>query len=111
MATWKPKARHQCADCGIWEGELHLPTCTMEECPVVGCRWTRLQCPTRNHAVLPQRPYLQYPVLCARCGSAFPPIFWATDTDWLAVVGEKYRHITLCQPCYRWMRRTLHLLH
>lgn len=107
MPIWKPKARHQCADCGVWEGELHRDRCTCELCPAAECPWTLLQCPEAWHQTLPREPFMLYPVLCARCGSPFPSIFYVNDTLWSAVVGRKYIGITLCQPCFRWMRRVV----
>src|SRR5262245_50382267 len=107
MPIWHPKARHQCADCGVWEGQLHRDGCTLEECPMPGCRWLRHQCAIAEHRDLRPQVFFLYPVLCARCGSTFPPLFHVDNTVWRSVVGGKRREITLCNGCFRWMRHTL----
>jgi hypothetical protein len=108
MPVWHPKERHQCADCGCWEGQLHTEGCTLEACPAADCPWPRHQCPVSEHHTLPRAVMMLYPVLCARCGSPFPPMFHVAEALWRVVVGEKCRGITLCRSCFQWMRRVIY---
>jgi len=45
-------------------------------------------------------PYIQYPLLCGRCGKQWPELFFVSDTEWRRYVQPDQRGSLLCQACY-----------
>lgn len=50
-------------------------------------------------------PYVDVPVLCARCGAVFPDLFMVSDRDWKKYVIPELRNKVLCRGCYNHMKR------
>jgi hypothetical protein len=58
--------------------------------------------------VLDQRgriPYIQYPVLCARCGKLWPDFFKVPDEEWEYYVEPEKRNEVLCRECYDYVKQ------
>ena len=45
-------------------------------------------------------PYIEYPVLCVRCGALWPDFFSVPDEEWERHVQPDMRQKVLCRPCY-----------
>jgi len=49
-------------------------------------------------------PFIRYPVLCQRCGAAWPEFFRVPDEEWQKYVEPAMRGQVLCRTCYDWIR-------
>ncbi len=48
-----------------------------------------------------RKPYIEYPIRCARCGMAWPPFFPMPPEDRMMLLGPEMQGYTLCQGCYK----------
>jgi hypothetical protein len=95
--------RAVCHDCGVKEGHVHLPGCDMERCPFCGH-----QLITCEHSGMPSDilddegriPFIEYPNLCAKCGTLWPEMFNVPDEEWAHYIEPEMRGQMLCQACY-----------
>ena len=46
-------------------------------------------------------PWIQYPVICARCGELWPDTFSVADAEWGHYIPLTKQDSILCEPCYR----------
>ena len=124
----KPLRRATCHDCGVKEGQLHLPGCDMERCPFCGYQLISCGCVYKklgidcspgtwvySHGLTDEQcrewdkllrakgliPWIQYPNLCAKCGMLWPEMFDVPDEDWKRYVEPDMRKEMLCEACYR----------
>jgi len=95
-----PDARKRCPDCDAIEGSLHLAGCDMERCGLCGGQYISCDCRARRTADTPRVPYIDWPVVCARCGALWPPFFQVPDAEWRHYIQTDQRRAVLCQPCY-----------
>ena len=47
-----------------------------------------------------RRPYICWPILCARCGKLHPFFFHVPDEDWEKYIDPGKRHEVVCRDCY-----------
>ena len=47
-----------------------------------------------------RRPYIWWPIVCARCGGLMPPFFMAPDEDWEKYIDPSHRQEVVCLDCY-----------
>ena len=45
-------------------------------------------------------PYIEYPLVCARCGDLWPPMFMVSDAEWAYYIPPDKRKSILCFPRY-----------
>ena len=94
---WNPSAQNECRDCGVLEGAWHTYGSDQEKCN--RCGWQFISCACHKNAKRHTR-FIQYPLLCARCGCAFPDFFFVPCQEWQAVVQKDQRETVLCKTCY-----------
>ncbi len=98
VAPDDPDARQRCGDCGALEGSLHLVGCDMERCGLCGRQYSSCDC--QRQADTPRVPYIDWPVVCARCGELWPIFFQVPDAEWRHYIQTDRRREVLCHPCY-----------
>lgn len=89
-----------CGDCGVMEGELHLPGCDMEEC--LDCGGQLISC---GHNPERRTPFIFYPLICGRCGLLFPAMYMVPDEVWKYYIAPKMRDKVLCWECFDHIRQ------
>lgn len=96
--------RATCHDCGVLEGELHKPGCDMERCPFCGGQFITCGCNHDNLRMEDRIPWIQYPVICVKCGELWPDFFNVPDKEWGRYVEPNKRRAILCRNCYDFIR-------
>ncbi len=86
----------KCHDCGVEEGQYHLPGCDMEICPTCLHQLITCDCPDSNEKII----WIQIPNLCRLCGARWPDVFMVPDDEWKRTVPKNLQEETLCRPCY-----------
>jgi hypothetical protein len=123
----------KCYDCGCAEGELHEFGCECEVCPFCGqdgfigcdCLYNHLGYmdseiePTdeqwkerfqKEREILEKKgriPYIHYPLLCAKCGTAYPVFFTVSDREWNHYIQPDIRDSILCLACYEHIKQAI----
>jgi hypothetical protein len=92
--------RAVCGDCGVKEGQLHIPGCDMECCASCGGQsiWCG-NCPSST-STKKRVPFILYPNLCAKCGTLWPEMFMVPDEEWERYIEPRMRGKMLCEACY-----------
>jgi len=92
--------REVCGDCGVKEGQLHIPGCDMECCASCGGQsiWCG-NCPSST-STKKRVPFILYPNLCAKCGTLWPEMFMVPDEEWERYIEPRMRGKMLCEACY-----------
>ncbi len=49
-------------------------------------------------------PWIEYPVLCARCGSRVTSFFKVSDWEWKKYIQPDIQGKVLCKACYDWIK-------
>lgn len=47
-----------------------------------------------------RRPYIRWPLICARCGELYPEFFQIPDEEWERYIDPSERRKILCWSCY-----------
>ena len=109
----KMTRRATCGDCGVKEGRLHIFGCDMEVCPFCGGQLLSCECSPDSGLTDEQGrawekllndkgriPFIEYPSLCAKCGTLWPEMFIVPDAEWKHYVEPRMQDKMLCQTCY-----------
>src|SRR6516165_12166048 len=91
--------REICGDCGVKEGQLHIPGCDMECCASCAGQLIGCECPSST-STKERVPFILYPNLCAKCGTLWPEIFMVPDEEWERYIEPRMRGKMLCEACY-----------
>ena len=91
--------REVCGDCGVKEGQLHIPGCDMECCASCGGQLIWCECPSST-STKERVPFILYPNLCAKCGTLWPEMFMVPDEEWERYIEPRMRGKMLCEACY-----------
>jgi hypothetical protein len=103
---------YTCHDCGVDEGEYHLPGCDEEICPWCGKQYITCECAggTEESTTDEERqealerkgrwPFVAFPNVCGRCGELSPELFMVPDEEWEHYIPPAQRDGLLCQACY-----------
>ncbi len=95
----------KCGDCGVEEGELHMPGCDMERClscggQLISCACTDKQVNAKGYRI----PWVSIPLLCRLCGKKWPDFFRVSDDEWQKHVPPTLQRSILCDDCYSRMK-------
>ena len=52
-------------------------------------------------------PYIQYPVLCSYCGTAWPEFFSVPTDEWEHYIQPDMRDTVICHPCYDHIKQVI----
>ena len=121
------KGKESTCGCGVHEGQIHDLGCDMENCPFCGGQLITCDCCYEQLSLNPQPgtrlykkglsrlqgmrwlkilekkgriPYIQYPLVCAYCGTLWPELFMVSNDEWKKYIEPQYRTQILCQECY-----------
>ncbi len=45
-------------------------------------------------------PWINYPIICARCGALWPDLFMVPNEEWRRYIQPDMRDSVICHPCY-----------
>jgi len=49
-------------------------------------------------------PYINYPLICARCGLLWPELFMISNDEWERYIEPHMRQSIICRPCFDWIK-------
>lgn len=52
-------------------------------------------------------PYIQYPIVCARCGVLWPELFRVPNEEWAHYIQMSERNKVICRACYDEIKRLI----
>jgi len=52
-------------------------------------------------------PWIQYPVICQRCGKLWPDLFQVPTEEWNHYIEPEMRNTVLCRGCYDWIKESI----
>lgn len=48
-------------------------------------------------------PYIQYPIICAKCGKLWPDFFKVPNEEWWRYIEPGMRNKVICWGCWQWI--------
>ena len=110
----------KCHDCGVTEGQIHELGCDNESCPFCGGQLLGCDCFDAElkakygemddneydekwveYLDLKGRtPYIEYPVICAKCGQINPEFFSVPDEEWKKNIEQRMQNTVICLECF-----------
>ena len=54
-------------------------------------------------------PFIEYPLVCAKCGSLWSKFFRVADEEWARYVQADMRDAIICRPCFEHIKRVIEL--
>lgn len=106
-----------CHDCGCVEGAIHTFGCDCERCPFCGGQLIMCGCDELEAnqirtwlEILTEKgriPYIEYPVLCAKCGVLYPDFFEVADKEWTQHIQPDMRDTVICKGCYEEIKKKI----
>ena len=52
-------------------------------------------------------PYIQYPVICSKCGVKWPEFFKVSDLEWEKYIEPRQRDSVICWTCYSEIKKLI----
>lgn len=52
-------------------------------------------------------PYINYPVICNRCGELWPEMFMVSDEEWNYYIEPSQRNKVICKNCYNFIKKSI----
>lgn len=52
-------------------------------------------------------PYIDWPILCARCGKLWPDFFRVSDEEWTRYIEPEHRYDVVCTECYEFIKSVI----
>jgi hypothetical protein len=52
-------------------------------------------------------PYIDYPVICAKCGALWPDFFHVSDAEWERYIQMDMRGQVICRSCFDYIKRSI----
>lgn len=99
-----------CHDCGVKEGRIHQDGCDMERCPNCGGQLISCDC-DHNFEEEDRIPYIQYPIICSKCGERWPEFFRVENNEWEKYIEPGKRNTVICWECYSEIKRLIDETH
>lgn len=108
-----------CGKCGVAEGKLHELGCGLERCRQCGGQFILCECATQYFNPTGEQekewlarvemlggrvPYIDWPLVCARCGMLWPDLFRVPDEEWAHYIEIEHRHDIVCIDCYGFIK-------
>lgn len=91
-----------CGDCGVEQGQLHILGCDMEYCAHNAQLFSCHTC-WPDHRERPRCKrfrYIEYALLCGRCGIQYPDFFMVETRIWNHYIEPAHRSDVICKPCF-----------
>jgi hypothetical protein len=52
-------------------------------------------------------PFIEYPLMCGRCGTLWPDFFMVPDEEWQHYIEIGMRDEIICRPCYDFIKTVI----
>ena len=52
-------------------------------------------------------PFIEYPIVCAKCGKLWPDLFMVPDAEWKHYIQIDQRREVLCRECYTYIKELI----
>lgn len=92
-----------CGGCGAIEGKLHNQDCDLEKCQLCNTQIIFCTCKKKDRQKA-RVPFIQYPLICAKCGRLWPDFFMVDNKEWEFYVQPNMRNKIICHECYEFIK-------